>query len=68
MSTKFLEVEYGDIKSQIKKLKDEQNYSILLDVTATDYLKHPDKEDSFRFEIIYILRTSDFKSTMSVKS
>ena len=48
-----------DLKATIKSLKEEQDYTILLDITAVDYLQYPDVTPS-RFGVIYILRTSDF--------
>ncbi len=68
MKTNFMQVDCKNIKQEIKKLKKEGGYSILLDITATDYLQHSDKQDDFRFEVIYILRTSDFKNTITVRT
>lgn len=56
-----------DIKSIISKLKNEDNYSILLDITIIDYLKYPDITPS-RFAVVYILRDSSFKNQISIKS
>ena len=60
-------IDSNDIKSTISKLKNEDNYSILLDITVIDYLKFPDVTPS-RFAVVYILRDSSFKNQISVKS
>jgi len=60
-------IDSSEIKSRIKKLKNEENYSILLDITVIDYLKHPDVTLS-RFAVIYILRDNTFKKQISIKS
>ncbi|QKF83019.1 NADH-quinone oxidoreductase subunit D [Halarcobacter ebronensis] len=60
-------IDAKDIKSTITKLKNEQDYTILLDVTAIDYLQYPDVTPS-RFAVIYILRTSNFKKQLTVKA
>ncbi|WP_428025259.1 NADH-quinone oxidoreductase subunit D [Arcobacter sp.] len=57
----------NEIKSTIKKLKNEDGYTLLLDITAIDYLKYPDVTPS-RFALIYILRDKTFKKQMVVKS
>ena len=68
MKTNFMQVDCKNIKEEITKLQKEGGYSILLDITATDYLLHPRKQDDFRFEVIYILRTSDFKNTIIIRT
>lgn len=60
-------IDARDIKSTITRLKNEEDYTLLLDVTAVDYLQYPDVTPS-RFAVIYILRTSDFKKQISIKS
>ncbi len=60
-------IDAKDIKSTITRLKNEEDYTLLLDVTAVDYLQYPDVTPS-RFAVIYILRTSDFKKQISIKS
>jgi len=37
-------VEQKDIKSTIKKLKDNDKYNLLLDITAIDYLTYNEKK------------------------
>ena len=59
-------VSQKDIKSTIKKLKNEDGYILLLDITATDYLKYPDITPS-RFALTYILRDKTFKKQIVVK-
>lgn len=60
-------IDSKDLKSTISKLKHEENYTILLDITAIDYLKFPDVTPS-RFAIVYILRDSTFKKHMTIKT
>ncbi|MCT7556873.1 NADH-quinone oxidoreductase subunit D [Aliarcobacter butzleri] len=60
-------IDSKDLKSTISKLKNEENYTILLDVTAVDYLKFPDITPS-RFAVIYILRDSTFTKEITIKS
>ncbi len=54
------------IKSTITKLKNEEDYTLLLDITAVDNSEFPEATPS-RFSVIYILRTSDFKSILQLK-
>lgn len=60
-------IDSKELKSTILKLKNEENYTILLDVTAVDYLKFPDVTPS-RFAVIYILRDSTFTKEITIKS
>ena len=60
-------IEANDIKSTISKLKNEDNYTTLLDITVIDYLKFPDVTPS-RFAVVYILRDQSFKNQISIKS
>ncbi|MBP9490736.1 MAG: NADH-quinone oxidoreductase subunit D [Aliarcobacter sp.] len=60
-------VDSKDIKSTISKLKNEKDYTILLDITAIDYLNFPDITPS-RFAVVYILRDATFKNQISIKS
>jgi NADH-quinone oxidoreductase subunit C/D len=60
-------IDSKQIKETIIKLKNEENYSILLDITIIDYLKYPDVTPS-RFAIVYILRDETFKKQISIKS
>ena len=53
-------IDSNDIKSTISKLKNEDNYTILLDITIIDYLKFPDITPS-RFAVVYILRDKTLK-------
>ena len=56
-----------DIKSTLSKLKNQDNYCVLLDVTIIDYLKFLDITPS-RFAVVYILRDKTFKNQISVKA
>ncbi|RXJ85734.1 NADH-quinone oxidoreductase subunit D [Arcobacter cloacae] len=60
-------IDSKDLKSTISKLKNEENYTILLDITAIDYLKFPDITPS-RFAVVYILRDSTFKKHLTIKT
>lgn len=60
-------IDSNEIKSTISKLKNEDNYSILLDITVVDYSKYPDITPS-RFAVVYILRDGSFKNQISIKS
>lgn len=60
-------IDAKDIKSTISRLKNEEDYTLLLDVTAVDYSEYPDVTPS-RFAVIYILRTSNFKKHLTVKT
>ena len=60
-------IDSKDVKSTISRLKNEENYTILLDITAIDYMKYPDVTTS-RFAVVYILRDSTFKKQITVKT
>lgn len=60
-------IDSKDIKSTISKLKNEKDYTILLDITIIDYLKFPDITPS-RFAVVYILRDASFKNQISIKT
>ena len=60
-------IDSKDIKSTISKLKNEKDYTILLDITVIDYLKFPDITPS-RFAVVYILRDASFKNQISIKT
>jgi len=56
-----------DLKATILKLKNEEGYNLLLDVTATDYLAHHEKPEN-RFALIYILRDKTFQKSITIKT
>jgi len=60
-------IESKDLKSTITKLKNEENYVLLLDITVVDYLEFPDVTPS-RFAAIYILRDSSYKKEITLKT
>jgi len=60
-------IDSSEIKTTISKLKNEEDYTILLDITVIDYLKYPDVTPS-RFAVVYILRDKTFKKQISIKS
>lgn len=57
----------SELKSTIKNLKEKEGYTLLLDITAIDYLKFPVKQPT-RFALVYILRDASFKKTVSIKT
>lgn len=59
-------IDSKDLRATVLKLK-KDDFTILLDVTAIDYLKFPDTTPS-RFAVIYIFRTSDFKKEFVLKT
>lgn len=60
-------IDSKDIKNTLLKLKNQDNYSILLDITVIDYLKYPDVTPN-RFAVVYILRDATFKNQISIKA
>ncbi len=56
-----------ELRNTITKLKNEDEYTLLLDITVIDYLEYPDVTQS-RFAIIYILRHKDFKKHLVIKA
>ena len=60
-------IEANELKSTITKLKNEENYILLLDITVVDYSEFPDVTPS-RFAAVYILRDSSFRKEITVKA
>ncbi|QKF66043.1 NADH:quinone oxidoreductase I, fused chains C and D [Arcobacter venerupis] len=60
-------IDSKDIRTTLLRLKNEENYTILLDITVVDYLKFPDTTPS-RFAVVYILRDYSFKNQISIKA
>ena len=60
-------IEAQDLKSTITKLKNEDGYILLLDITVIDYLEFPDTTAS-RFAAIYIFRDKSFKKEFTLKT
>lgn len=60
-------VDSKDLRATILRLKKDEDFTILLDITAVDYLKFPDTTPS-RFAVVYVLRSSDFKKETTVKA
>ena len=56
-----------DLKSTIAKLKNEDGYILLLDITVVDYLEFPDATPS-RFAAVYIFRDKSFKKEFTLKT
>ncbi len=61
-----VKTESGDLLAALKKARDEEGYTLLLDITAIDnlYKSHPPLT---RFELVYVLRHSNFKDTRIYK-
>jgi len=60
-------VEPNKLRETVLNLKNKDKFSLLLDITAVDYLKYPVKFDH-RFALIYILRDESFKKTVTIKT
>ena len=60
-------VDSKDLRATLLRLKKDEDFTILLDMTAVDYLKFPDSTPS-RFAVVYVLRSSDFKKETTVKA
>jgi len=67
MHNKVHEVSFEKLRETIIALKENEDFSMLLDITATDYLYYPD-HDQARFAVVYILRDSTFKNEIIVKT
>lgn len=66
MRNRVIESNPSKLKQTILNLKEEENFHILLDITAIDYLKYP-KHDKKRFDVVYILRSEDYQNEVIVK-
>ncbi len=60
-------VDSKDLRATLLKLKKDDDFTILLDMTAVDYSKFPDSTPS-RFAVVYVLRSSNFKKETTVKA
>ena len=60
-------VDSKDLRATLLKLKKDDDFTILLDMTAVDYSKFPDSTPS-RFAVVYVLRSSDFKKETTIKA
>ena len=67
MQNKVYEVSNDTLRETLISLKEEDNFNLLLDITATDYLDYP-KHDAQRFGVVYILRNNTFKEEVIVKT
>ena len=56
-----------ELKSVVKYLKYELDYTFFVDLSVIDYLNYIEKKKS-RFALFYIFRSSDFKNTIILKS
>lgn len=66
MMSKFTRIDASEVFQTIKDAKEKDAFTLLLDITAIDNLdkKNP---SSNRFELVYILRHSEFKETKIFK-
>ena len=66
MMSKLKSIEATAVYAALLEAKEVEGFSLLLDITAIDNLNkaHP---ASTRFELIYILRHQDFKTTKTIK-
>ena len=60
-------VDSKDLRATLLRLKKDEDFTILLDMTAVDYSKFPDSTPS-RFAVVCVLRSSDFKKETTVKA
>jgi NADH-quinone oxidoreductase subunit C/D len=60
-------IDPSKIRDTIIRLKEKENYTLLLDITAVDYLDFK-QDNKSRFALIYILRDKSFQKTITVKS
>ena len=60
-------IDSKNLRETILRLKKDEDYTILLDIAGIDYLKFPDTTPS-RFALVYVLRSSDFKKEITVKT
>ena len=66
MSKPIITIEESALFETLKKAKEEEGYTLLLDITAVDNL-YKSKPALRRFELIYVLRHSAFKETVLYK-
>ncbi|MCW9026146.1 MAG: NADH-quinone oxidoreductase subunit C, partial [Thiovulaceae bacterium] len=59
-------VESSNLYEHILDARDNEGYTLLLDITAVDNLTRKSKAPT-RFELIYILRHAEFKDTKTIK-
>jgi len=60
-------IDPSKLRETVLTLKNKDQFTLLLDITAVDYLKYPIKSDH-RFALIYILRDASFKKTVTIKT
>lgn len=60
-------IDPSKLRETVLNLKNNENFTLLLDITAVDYLKFPVKQPS-RFGLVYILRDASFKKTVTIKT
>jgi NADH-quinone oxidoreductase subunit C/D len=60
-------IDPSKLRETVLNLKNNENFTLLLDITAVDYLKFPVKQPS-RFALVYILRDASFKKTITIKT
>lgn len=60
-------IDPSKLRETVLTLKNKDQFTLLLDITAVDYLKYPIKSEH-RFALIYILRDASFKKTVTIKT
>ncbi|TLT01061.1 NADH-quinone oxidoreductase subunit D [Aliarcobacter cibarius] len=60
-------IDSKNLRETILRLKKDEDYTILLDIAGIDYLKFPGTTPS-RFALVYVLRSSNFKKEITVKT
>ena len=66
MTNEIIFLHPNQLRTNIIHLKGNEGFTLLLDITAIDYLKHPDAKDK-RFEVVYILRDRSYKKEKIIK-
>lgn len=56
LDSAVLDVTADDLSATLKRLKEEFDYSLLLDVTGIDYLTYPNPPQKERFRVVYTIR------------
>jgi len=67
MPNSSYDIDISALRSTIERLKNQEDFHLLLDITATDYMDYPDHKGN-RFELIYILRDKSFTKEVIVRT
>jgi NADH-quinone oxidoreductase subunit C/D len=66
MKNEIIFLKPNELRTHIIHLKGNEDFRLLLDITATDFLEYPDVKDK-RFEVVYILRDRSYKNEKIIK-